>query len=283
MIKNLQPYYCSECKKILKEIEDLLFVEEGSSKGFCSEECIEDFYLPIMKYYEDYISELRVKHNILEKEVTTIDNDQMLVDEVSNYPDEIFRSVNDLKEELFVYVKFHHGFYSIVICTVFNETPAFIFAYTKTKSTKLVELMRIGEKVDINVAPLNENKLMEDAQFIEELESKKSSILGTLLSERSDADIPFEDFLKYDKYLSETIETPDEIYEMKDRDGDRLIYFLKTIVDKKFGNFFYVVIAMKNKQDNEEMLYPIISFPTNNFAQFNQYRIGEKKLSQVKN
>lgn len=283
MISKLHPYYCTECKKILEDVEDLLFVEEGSSKGFCSEECIEDFYIPLMKYYEESIHNLRADHNIIENNVTTIDNDQMLVDEVSNFPDEIYRSTNDIKEEVFTYIKFHHQFYSIVLCTVFNETPAFILAYVKTKSKKMVDLFRVGEKIDVRVAPLNENKLMEDAQFIEELESKKSQLLGTILSERSSNDIPFEDFLKYDPFLNDTMDNPDEIFEEKDHFGDRLLYYLKTFVDHHFGIFFYIVICMKNKDANEEVLYPILSFPTNDYALYNQYRHGDKKLAVIKN
>ena len=236
-----------------------------------------------MKYYEDFVQKLRSDNNIIETQVTNIDNDQMLVDEVSNYPDEIYRSINELKEEVFVYIKFHHQFYSVVICTVFNETPAFILAYVKTKSKKLVDLLKVGEKIDLRVTPLNENKLMEDAQFIEELESKKSHLLGSILVERKSDDIPFEDFLKYDQFLTETMDEPDEIYEIKDREGDRLFYYLKTIVDHKLGNFFYIVISMKNKEANEEVLYPIISFPTNDYTLFNQYRTGDKKLGVIKN
>jgi hypothetical protein len=236
-----------------------------------------------MKYYEGYIESVREKLNIIEKNVTSIDNDQLLVDDVSNYPDEIYRSINDLKEEVFTYIKFHHQFYSVVVCTVFNETPAFILAYVKTKSKKLVDEFKVGEKIDVRVAPLNENKLMEDAQFIEELEKKKSHLLGNILIERSQDDIPFEDFLKYDQFLSDTMDNPDEIFEEKDREGDRLFYYLKTIVDHKLGNFFYIVITMKNKDSGEEVLYPIISFPTNDYKLYNQYRHGDKRLGVIKN
>lgn len=79
------------------------------------------------------------------------------------------------------------------------------------------------------------------------------------------------------------MDNPDEIFEEKDREGDKLFYYLKTFVDNRLGNFFYVVISMKNKDANEEVLYPIISFPTNDYNLFNQYRHGDKKLGVIKN
>ena len=58
-LKINQPiYYCNHCKKIFSKLDDLLFVEDGTSKGFCSEYCIESFYTPIIVHYEEREKEL---------------------------------------------------------------------------------------------------------------------------------------------------------------------------------------------------------------------------------
>jgi hypothetical protein len=280
------PYLCNECKKIINDPSDLLFVEEGSSRGFCSEECIEDFYLPYMKYFDDQVLELRRKHQVIDEKEFDNENDQMLVDIVAKDPDEIWRSVNDLKEEIFYYLKFYDGIYIVVVCTIFNETPSFILSLIKTRSQKLAHEFKIGEKLDIRQTELsNANNAEEDEDvFIESLENKKSSLLGDIINHRKESDINFEDFISYDIFLEETLANPDEIYELKDREGDKLTHFLKSFVDSKFGSFFYVVIGMKKiNSSQEEMFYPILSFPTNDISIFQDFRKGDRVLSPIKN
>lgn len=286
MKRLVHPYVCNECKKVIDEASDLLFVEEGSSRGFCSEECIEDFYTPYMNFFEKKVLDIRTELNLVDEVVENFDNDQLLVDEVAANPDQIYKSQNELKEEIYIYIKYHHGFYSVVICTVFNETPSFIFSLVKTKSKRLVEALTFGEQQDIRTMAISEEAIVEDTQFIELLESKKSHLLGDILSQRKDSDIPFEDFNLYDSYLEETLTNPDEIFEKKDREGDRLTHFLKSFVDKKYGSFFYVVIGMKkvtNQESGEELFYPILSFPTNDMGLFKDFRVGERIHGLIKN
>jgi len=52
-------YFCNQCKKIITALEDLLFVEDGVSRGFCSEKCIEQFFMPIVQYFEKMEKNLR--------------------------------------------------------------------------------------------------------------------------------------------------------------------------------------------------------------------------------
>ena len=41
-----EAFFCSQCKKVVHELEQLLFVENDSPIGFCAESCIEKFYEP---------------------------------------------------------------------------------------------------------------------------------------------------------------------------------------------------------------------------------------------
>ena len=56
---NQALYYCSECKLIVPTLDKLLFIEDNSNKGFCCEACIEDFYYPIIRHFENLEAKLR--------------------------------------------------------------------------------------------------------------------------------------------------------------------------------------------------------------------------------
>ena len=59
MTDESKVYYCNHCKSFIDELEDLLFVEEGNSKGFCSENCIEKFYQHLVEFFEERDKEYR--------------------------------------------------------------------------------------------------------------------------------------------------------------------------------------------------------------------------------
>jgi len=278
-------YICHECKKIIQSSADLLFVEEGSSRGFCSEECIEDFYTPLITYYDQEVSLLREKHHLSSEEVECERDDNFLVEEISADPDEIWKLTSELKDEVYFYIKRREGFYIGLICTRFNQTPSFIFSLIKTNSSQLINEFRIGERLDLSIdSPNDESQIEEEMQFLEMLESKKSHLLGELLVRQKDSDISFEEFNSYEKSFNETLTNPDEIYELKDRDGDMLFHYLKSFMDHDLGDYFYVIVGLKKSNpDGEVSVYPILTFPTNDLKLFQEFRKGEKVLAIVKN
>ena len=97
-------YYCKNCKKVVKDIEDLLFVEDGSSLSFCSEVCIEKFYSPLIDYFTGKIDKKRKDLNIEEEACLSLLDNPTYVDRVLHRPDEIWRLENDLKEEIFSFI-----------------------------------------------------------------------------------------------------------------------------------------------------------------------------------
>ena len=55
--------FCSECKTIVNNLEDLYFVSEESDHGFCSEDCIETFYSPIVSQLQSDEIKFREESN----------------------------------------------------------------------------------------------------------------------------------------------------------------------------------------------------------------------------
>lgn len=284
-------YCCVECKKIIEDIQSILFVEDNSQRGFCSEDCIEDFYRPMVKYYDSEVTRIREKLNVLDEK---LDNDESIdaiydenfyVEELSQSADEIWCVANELREETFYYIKYRRFFMTVMICTQFNETPSFIFCLIKTKSQKLINEFRVGVKLDISQKETHTSQeIEENSEFLTMLENKKSSLLGELLSEWKNTDIPIEEFQNFDKAFNDTLSNPDEIYEIKDREGDLNFNYLKSFMDENIGNYFYVIVCLKvSHEKGETNVFPIMSFPTIDSNLFMKFRIGKKTLSLLSN
>ena len=82
----------------MSHLDDLLFIDEFSQKGFCTEECIEDFYFPLIKHFEIIEHSLRSKYNLLQENANAI-FDHELVEQVLTSPSEVYRQGNELNED----------------------------------------------------------------------------------------------------------------------------------------------------------------------------------------
>lgn len=273
-------YYCSECKAVVKSLGDLLFIEPETTKGFCSETCIEDFYSPLIAHFENLEKKIREELSISHEVIRTSMDDKELVESVFSTPGEVWQNKNELGETLYTYIR-HYGDYSaVVIATVYNEEASFVFFRTLTRSKAFLEQFR-SQNRDNKMAPDIESAPEfndEDFAFMQELESKKSRLLADLLVKRKDDDISFEDFTSYESCFQECLETPDEVFETKDKEGDVFFTYIKSFLQT--GNdFFYIVTCLKRK-DNETpedvSVFPVLAFPTNDMDLVREFRCGTK-------
>ena len=296
-------YFCNECKKVIHELDELLFVDEHSHKGFCSEECIEDFYLPLIKHYEITEYSLRKKLNLLEEKETEKNTDQEVIDEVLNGPSEVFKQENELGESYYHFIKHFSDFSVVVVASVYRKEASFVFLVTMTRSLSLVTEFRYGEmindwnykdEVDIEnveddlesfksrlTSPAEDeiDEEDEDLVFIQLLENKKSSTLAEIILKRKESDISFEDYDGYESCFQETLDQHDEVFEKKDKEGDIIFTYIKS-----YSNFFYIVICLKRKEDRENVnVYPILGLPTNDLELCQEFRGGIKLSGPLKN
>ena len=279
-------YYCSECKTVVPELANLLFIEENSNKGFCSETCIEDFYLPLVRHYENLDQELRKKLNIsLDENIQTGADDKQLVEEILSNPSEVWNIENELHEKLTTYFRHFQDFTAVLICTIYNGEASFIFLCSKTRSREYLAVLRNGHK-PYEAYEQSDNSLNdEDLQFMQLLESKKSNLLAELLTKRKDNDISFEDFTHYEYCYSECLESPDEVFEVKDRDGDVFFVYIKSFL-KDHLDFFYIISCLKRKDltDSSEVnVFPVLAFPTNDLDLYSNFREGTRISGTIKN
>jgi hypothetical protein len=279
MIFNEPIYFCSECKKILTNIKDLYFIRDHTDISFCSEECIEDFYQPLSSYLVKKIK------NSLEKNEDEfvqffLDSDEEL-ENVSMKYDQKIAIKNDLNEEIFICIKFLDRHFIAIISTFFENEVSYIFVVLKSNSKKLLTDLRKNNSIEVN-AEIDPEIINEELKIIEMVEAKKSHFLSDLLMIQRPSDIQFEDFFKYDKELNETLYNPDEVYEFKDKEGDLIISYLKSFVVKGNQVIYVVLLAFKqNINGSESKIFPILSFPTNDFTLYSNYKIGKKVTSAL--
>jgi len=297
-------FYCHECKKILEKIEDLLFVETNGSRGFCSEGCISEFYSPLIRHFEKEEFSLRkefASETADDKKLDKYREDQGIAKRVLEHPNEVWVEKNELQDEFCTLIahiedKEEKPFYLIILCFLYSDEPSLIFFQTTTYSENIVEYYRAGKKYQsLEEYKLeNDHNQFETAEFEEGLggqrlelpeeyavllAQKKSDLLAELMNHKMESDIPFEEYALYNDYLSSTIDLPDEVYQHEDEDGDTIHTFIRTY-EKNGASFFYIVICLKIDADTDEVVAPIIAFPSLDPNLYQKYRQG-KSLTET--
>lgn len=297
-------YYCSECKRVVKSLDDLLFVEEYSHKGFCTESCIEDFYLPLIRYFEVLENKLRLKHNLI-NEFLGHEVSENVFEDIISKPDEVYKKSNELNESFFSFIKNYGEKSIVVIASIYNFEPSFIFLTLQTSSAQLINEFRYDENVTLwylqstqninqtsheDVIGQGEEMSSEDTDadllFMQHLESKKSKILAEILMNRKDDDISFEDYTDYDFCFKETLDLPDEVFEYKDNEGDIIFFYLKSFNSglNLSSSYTYIIIAIKQKNDQDQVnVYPVLAVPTTDMELCQEFRKGIRLTGALKN
>ncbi len=293
------PFYtCFSCRSIHTNLQDLLFVEENSAKGFCKEECIEDFYRPLLKHYEKLEETLRINFHLEDETVLLGISEEEAMARLIAAPDEIWRLTNDLSEEIYSYIKVINRAFYIVLCTSYKNEPSYIFLTTKTNEQKMLDAFRIGEKVSVEVS------VSRDLEEV--IERKKSEILARLLEvsvfDEFSEDIPMDQYILYHDLVGPTMEDADEIYEYKDKHGDLLVTYTKSFKRNEEAIFYLVIclkddsLSLKNlsneidsmtsddeRLQNSMTIFPIFSFPTRLGSVYKEFKQGKLLSGHLSN
>ncbi len=300
MMKFKNIYYCCQCHSIFAELENLLFVEENSSRGFCSEDCIEKFYDPLVEHFASIIDDKRQDIGIDDDALAIFDDDLHYQEKILNNPDELWRHANDLEEDLFILVKefqdeqYGH-FYGLTFCYLYEKEVSFILAQFYTYSEELVDFFRGGEEIkclkDWIVSPseslLGESVLERevDSDFLQMIEQKKGALLAEIISNRKESDIPLEAFAHYEDYFISTYKSPDEICRIIDDDGDDIYCYIKAH-DREEVSFYYYILCLFPGDRTDflpEHATPIIGFPSVDGETYGNYLNGVLVKGSLKN
>jgi len=290
-------YFCSECKKIAKKLDELLFVENDGQNGFCSEACIEKFFDPLVKHYEELEGQWRTQHSLLDEEILEVVGHPVFMDQLLRRPDEVYLYIADGGEHLYSFIveisDDKYGDFSLMcLCLTYENQPSFIITASASKETAMTDNYRWGKKFDDakkfhSTSDVNDKKknIEIDEQTLMEVEGKKSSYLAVLIEDRSPADIPIESFMLYEDYFEPTMMEPDEIYSTVDDEGDTIYTYIKAH-DREGVSFYYFIVCMRLKegfQENTDALVPVVSFPSVDGELYRMYRKGELISGNLKN
>lgn len=295
--------YCTECKRPIDKVENMLFVEDHSLRGFCTDDCIVGFYTPLMESLDNDHLEKRAQLGIdLEDDLSYLAQNQELFEKTLYSPEVTFQEENDIGQKFFI----HHRNFKldvgevtlILVCLCYEGEPSFVGLRIITQNPDLINLYKSGQaKSELSVSQeleqethretelkeASEVKLSEE--ILESVEFKKSQALAELIGLMTDEDFSLEEFHEYEAYLEMTLRLPDEIYSQKDNEEDELYTYIKSFKENE-QTFFYVVICLKVAIDGDgeqEAFLPVLAFPSRVSDIYRYYAQGDVVKTNLKN
>lgn len=265
--------FCQGCRSPLNSDEKIVYVEESANRYFCSEKCIRAYYDPMSEHYRKQMLDIRDPHDISEADFAEYESYAPLC--LSN-PDEEWVDTTEFGETITYFLSnfTNEGgkFTYIVACFCLEDEPTYILLSFPTRDKKLAEEFRRGEKIErkdddeepgepeISSPVLTEDFLARQGNAIEE----------EMLRHRDPTDVPKEEFEEYVHLVDQTIENPDEVWELQD-EGDNPIL---TLISQHEESLHYVVICTFDATQTQESWRVIYSFPTRDPALVQRYRRG---------
>ena len=141
--------FCQSCRKALNSEEKIVYVEESSTRFFCSEKCIRAYYDPMAEHYRSQMMEIRDPHDISEADFSEYESYAPLC--LSN-PDEEWVDTTEFGETITYFLAnfTNEGgkFTYIVACFCLESEPTYILLSFPTRDKKLVEEFRKGDRVE---------------------------------------------------------------------------------------------------------------------------------------
>ena len=286
--------FCYECKKFIEQASSVLLQDLPDTHCFCDETCLQAFYRSYINYLKEQESLCRQK---LRLESEQIADREELSQAVLQEPDEIRQFQGKLGKIVYLFFKElredKFKIYGVAICLMLRERAPLVLFSTLTRSLKLIlEYKRAGKKI-----PASEDEKMPsetrpvefsvEADLEESIKRKKSRELAKLMEMKQDGDIQVEEFSLYEQYLGLTLGDPDEVYEFADddKDGGKLYAYIKAF-NRGNRSFYYIAICHLYHVDREreqDVLIPVINFPTLDVKIYQHYQRGEKLAGPLKN
>lgn len=266
--------FCQSCRKPLDSEDKIVFVEEESNRFFCSEKCIRTYYDPMSEFYRKQSIEVRDPHDIPAADFSDYESYAPLC--LSN-PDEVWVDTTESGE---TFTLFHANFTNeggrftyIVVCFCIEFEPTYILLSFPTRDKKLVEEFRRGEKTVIQESEEDMVSEPEVSSILTEdfLAKQGNAIEEEMLRHRNAQDIPASEFEEYAHLLDQTIEDPDEVWELQDDGNNTLL----TLISQPEERLYYVVICTYDQSSvGQESWKVVYHFPTNDAALVQRYRRG---------
>jgi hypothetical protein len=266
--------FCQSCRKQMSQDDQIVYVEDGANRYFCSEKCIRTYYDPMADYYKTQHFKLRDAHDIPEADFKKYESYAPLC---LNNPDEVWVDENENGETFYFFIGNYTDeggrFSYVVMCFCLELEPTYILLSFPTRDKKLLENYRVGKKFDINEIEQEAAVSAGESEVAPQLDPfiQSRAIEEEMLRHRGKEDIPANEFDDYAHLLEETIESPEEIWELTDDKHNMIL----TLISKPNDEVNYVVICSYDEnaegRDAWKVLY---HFPTNDPQLVQRYRRG---------
>ncbi|MCB9092250.1 MAG: hypothetical protein H6621_00845 [Halobacteriovoraceae bacterium] len=278
-------YFCQSCRSKIEKAEDSYIIDDQRPVPFCSEQCIVDFYQKEIKHFEKQEKKMRESLLIDENEIDLNDDEvSKLVEACLIDPAEVWSDKDQLGSQYYyLFRQDNENRMTIVITKYFGDKPSFVFHHCLTKNQELIQYYRVGKNLsDSDYDPKEEDikkeELVLPRTVIEQIEQMRSEFVAEMVSMRSERDINVEKFALYEKFLEPTLSDPDEVFEHRDTENRCINVSIKAF-SQNAESFFYFVICLKvDSKDtgikDDEVLVPIISFPSGDHKTYEHYQRG---------
>ena len=269
-------YFCQSCRKELELDDQVYFVEENTGNYFCSEECIQDFYGPMARYYYQEHLKIRDPHDVSADDFEQYEKYASIC--VEN-PTEVWVDDGDSGEKYYYFFSEFSDeggeFTYIVMTFCLEEEPTFVLMAFPTRDVNLVQVYRRGKREELDQVEFEMRTPVEQGLNPDILSSGADErgivIKEEMLRNRRKSDIKQNEFKEHSYLLDETIENPDEAWEV-DSDGDDM---LLTLITQHDNSLHYVVICALDSGDEAHMTWRVLyHFPTDDPALVQRYRRG---------
>lgn len=295
-MKNEVPSTCTQCEKNLQD-DGFYKVDRVEHRYFCSEECILDFYGPMILYFEEEEQLFRRDFRLPEQEsfFDRQEDYEYYLGEVIDHPDEIYVDGENFSEEIvFVIKKFHVrerifwglciGIYhekvmSFIVLGLFTANKDLMMRYRRGKSLPKSEWKEREFKTEKCEVEENKGDLLLDDRTQQLIERKRDQLWKELQKKRSHNDLDLEDFSIYEPFLEETMASPDEIHSFHEEKFLYKIFSKAVRIGSYAESVFFVVICLclpEKDNSDSEIFIPLIFFPTRNRHLIHFFKRGER-------
>ena len=226
-----------------KKIEsNKIIIDRENGLIFSSEdEMYEHFKIEIIRLENEFFK-LRSKSNDIRKE--DFIKFESHLNKLIGSPDEVWEDNKSIDGSLTIFIKKfsqgtqNHLTFHVALAYLTDDSPSFIYLHFPTKDPNLVEKYRRGQKIyseSLKKAPIG----AIDGDALVEGDEMALKLYATMGKLRSQADIRFENFIKYAHLRQKTIEDADEIWRSHDTMGNVLVRFIKEFPRARKGCLLY--------------------------------------------
>lgn len=269
-------HFCHACRKNIALNDQVFFVEEGSGRYFCNQECIQRYYEPVAEFYYKQHLAMRDIHDIPESDFSKYEK---YISLCIDKPEEVWLDRGEEGEEHYYFIANFSNeggkFTYVIMSFCLEKEPTYILLSFPTRDAKLVEEFRRGSKLDFREKEIDtkDGNLKKHAFYVPAVFDNRSKALEEeMLRYRKKNDIKVWDFEDHSFLLNETIENPDEAWELDSENESMML----TLISQHSEALHYVVICGLNKNEEENITTwcVLYHFPTDDTSLVEKYRRG---------